>query len=448
MNIADRISVLYHYGMARRKRRWSGREELERWQEARVREHVRRVRRESAFYRELWGDRPSAEWREFPIIDKSVMMEKFDRLNTVGIRKEEAFALALQAERTRDFTPMIDGVTIGLSSGTSGNRGLFLVGRRERRTWAGTVLAKVLPGPLSDGHRIAFFLRADSNLYGTVGGGSLQFAFYDLMDPLALQLARLGKQQPTLLVAPPSMLRLLAEKQKEGKLAIRPERVVSVAETLDPLDRGVVEEVFGQPLHQVYQCTEGFLGATCRHGTLHLNEDVVCVQKDYVDRERRKFVPIITDFSRTTQPIVRYRLNDLLTELEGICPCGSPFMALEAIEGRCDDLYYLPALDGSGWVPVFPDYLARAVMAASPDIEEYQLVLHAPDRLNVRLRVSEALRAEACRRVAETIGELCGTMGCRTPSMEFTDYTFVPGSRKLRRVERRFRFDPDTGLVF
>lgn len=448
MNPLDRLAVLYRYWLTRRHwSRLADRASLERWQEERVRAHLKRVRSESPFYRELWEGKDLTQWRELPMIDKAAMMEHFDRLNTAGIRKDEAFALAQQAERTREFTPMINGITIGLSSGTSGNRGLFLVSKQERLTWAGAVLAKVLPGSIAAEHRIAFFLRADSNLYGTVGGGRLQFVFYDLLDPLAQHLARLGRQRPTLLVAPPSMLRLLAGSQRTGELDIRPDRIVSVAESLDPLDRTYIEGAFSQTLHQVYQCTEGFLGSTCAHGTIHIHEDIVCIQKEYVDPGLRKFVPIVTDFSRRTQPIVRYRLNDLLTERDGPCPCGSPFMAIESIEGRCDDLFYFPALDGNGWIRIFPDFITRAVLGASSEIEEYLVVLHAPVLMSIHLRVPQENRAEACRYVAEAIAGLCARLGCRAPEIEFTDYSFVPGSRKLRRVERRFAFEPGPDLI-
>lgn len=443
----NQLPIVYRYLLTRHIRRWADREALERWQEKRVLAHLRNVRRLSAFYRELWGDKPLADWRRFPVIDKLVMMEHFDRLNTAGIRKAEAFELALRAERTRDFTPTIGGVTIGLSSGTSGSRGLFVVSPAERRAWAGAVLAKVLPGSIADRQRIAFFLRADSNLYGTVGGGRLQFAFYDLLAPLRHHLDRLAEQQPSLLVAPPSMLRLLADERRAGRLSIRPGRIVSVAEVLDPLDRTAIEEAFGHSPHQVYQCTEGFLGATCACGTLHLNEDIVFVQKEYVDRGLRKFVPIITDFSRLAQPIVRYRLDDVLTERERPCPCGSPFTALESIEGRCDDLFYLPAREGGGWVRVFPDFIARAVMAASANIEAYRVVLHAPDRMEIGLRAPEPLQREIRGRVAAALTELCERVGGRTPRFEFADYAFTPGGRKLRRVERRFVLDPETRLV-
>lgn len=201
-------------------RRFSTREQLERWQSAQVQTMLRRILPDSAFYRERLGDLDPADWRKLEPIDKKLMMAHFDELNTRGIKKEDAFRVALKAEVTRDFAPQLDGVTVGLSSGTSGNRGLFLVGREEQAKWAGTILAKALPGPLWAEHRIAFFLRANSNLYTAVNRRRIRFSFFDLQKPLQEHLLTLNEYQPTVLVAPASMLRLLAAEQKKRVLRI------------------------------------------------------------------------------------------------------------------------------------------------------------------------------------------------------------------------------------
>ncbi|MFD2329015.1 F390 synthetase-related protein [Cohnella sp. GCM10020058] len=435
-------SFIRHYLLARRgARRWQDRAAFDSWREARVLRHIARVRRKSPFYRELWAGIADADWRAFPEIDKSAMMAGFDRLNTVGIAKSEAFAVAEAAERSRDFSPALRGITVGLSSGTSGNRGLFLVSPEEQAAWAGTVLGKLLPvSPLSR-FKIAFFLRANSNLYASVGGRRLKFGFYDLLDPIDAHLRRLMAAQPDLIAAPPSMLRMLADAVQSGSLeGVRPRRIVAAAEVLDPLDRAAIERAFGQPLHQVYQCTEGFLGCTCAHGTLHLNEDLVYIEKDYVPGKSRTFVPIVTDFSRRTQPIVRYRLNDLLVERTAPCPCGSPFTAIERIEGRCDDIFYASALQpGAATVPVYPDFVTRAIMGASVEIEQYRAVQTAPDRWTIEfdLRNGE-LRQTAESRIRQAVEALCERLSCVAPELSFTSYARTPGDRKLRRVERRY----------
>ena len=51
---------------------------------------------------------------------------------------------------------------------------------------------------------------------------------------------------------------------------------------------------------------------------------------------------LITDFTRRTQPVIRYRLDDVLVAATEPCPCGQPTRVLEAIEGRRDDQLLLP----------------------------------------------------------------------------------------------------------
>lgn len=429
---------------------------MEKWQEKKVRDHLRFVREHSTFYRDYWQGYADADWRQFPLIDKEIMMEHFDRLNTVGIKKEEAFAVAYEAERSRDFASMIGSMTIGLSSGTSGNRGIFLVSPQERRAWAGTILAKMLPKSLLHKERIAFFLRANSNLYSSVSSKWIQFWFYDLLTPVEEHIERLHEQSPGILVAPPSMLRILAEAKRSGQLRIKPHKVISVAEVLDKLDQQIIETQFEQRIHQVYQCTEGLLACTCPHGTLHINEDIVVVEKEYLDKGLGRFTPIITDFSRRAQPIIRYRLNDVLTERDAPCPCGSPFLALEAIEGRCDDIFYFYRLADNRLRPIFPDFISRAIITASDEVSEYVAVQHAPDRLEISLRFKDSgMGSEWVEpKITQAITDLSVKMGCKPPVVHFhllhdgmiridKVYEKPEDIKKLRRVERRFQLESE-----
>ncbi|OWA36020.1 adenylate cyclase [Saccharibacillus sp. O16] len=435
----DPLRIVWQYAAARRHAAFLDRESLERWREPRIIRHLEEVRSASPFYRELWQNRNVQDWRNFPQIDKKMMMDNFDTLNTAGIPKADAMKLALAAEQTRDFTPEIGGLTIGLSSGTSGSRGLFLVSRRERLAWTGTILQRVLPGSLLERHNIAFFLRADSNLYGSVRSRRVAFEFYDLLHPLAEHVARLNRQRPSVLAAPPSVLRMLAGERKAGRLQIDPGHLVAMAEVLDPLDQQVIEGIFGRRIHQVYQCTEGFLGASCSYGTLHLNEDVVHIEKDYVDPERGIFVPIITDFFRFAQPIVRYRLGDLLTESRETCPCGSPFAAITRIEGRSDDLFVLRQAAGGGFVTLFPDFVSRTIIGASEAVEAYRAVLESPEQLRIELQTADGADALAVEeQVRQAMKQLCERIGAQLPRIEFAPYDFLPGATKLRRVQRRF----------
>jgi putative adenylate-forming enzyme len=434
-----KLKTLFYYLRAKYFLKWTDKAAFNQWQEKRIIRHLALVRKHSPFYRKLWLDRPLSEWRQFPLLNKNIMMMNFTQLNTAGIGKDEAFALALQAETTRDFAPRIGNITVGLSSGTSGNRGLFLVSDQEQAQWAGTIMAKVLPGSLLQPEHIAFFLRANSNLYESVQRGRLKFSYYDLLIPLDQHIEKLNSTQPTLLIAPPSLLSMLAIATNQKKLKIYPHKIISIAEVLDPLDQKRIEAAFQQIVHQVYQCTEGFLAASCRYGTLHLNEEYVHFEKEYIDESQRKFVPIITDFTRTTQPIIRYRLNDLLTECENACPCGSIFTAIETIEGRCDDLFIFPSVDDpTKNITVFPDFITRAILSSSAEIEEYKAIQHTNNHIEISYLLKEGIsRLQTEELMEKSLTELLHKLNCVMPRVSFTHYDFITGNRKLRRVERR-----------
>ena len=81
-----------------------------------------------------------------------------------------------------------------------------------------------------------------------------------------------------------------------GELTLKVKKVISVAEVLEPQDRELLRNVFHN-VGEIYQATEGFLASTCRCGTLHLNEEFVHIEPQWLDEHR--FVPIVTDFTRT-----------------------------------------------------------------------------------------------------------------------------------------------------
>lgn len=429
----ERLLIAYHFVRQRYFMRFRTRAHLEEWQQRQLQSLIHRLRLNSPFYR----DHIREAWQQTPTIDKSTMMNAFDRLNTRGLKREQALELAIQSEQTRDFSPMIGNVTVGLSSGTSGSRGLFCADFFERAAYAGTILAKALPRhSQARKHRVAFFLRANSNLYKTVRSRKLEFEYFDLLKPLSDHVQNLNRYQPTLIVAPPSLLRLLAEQKALGILQCKGvERIFSVAEVLDPIDEKYVAAQFQQKVHQIYQCTEGFLAISCEHGSLHLNEDLLLIEKEWIDREHRKFIPILSDFRRRTQPIFRYRLNDILTENPDPCACGSVMTRLKMIEGRCDDLIYFRG-NGQNWQAVFPDFIRNAILYSSPNIEEY--LVHQNEAGNLEIALKGPALSDLERGAEEQLSALAKRLNCALPEMSFHHVFPQQSLKKLRRVTSQF----------
>ena len=420
----SKLGILREFAAARWLRPLRTRAAVERRQRRLLRSHLRFLRRRSPYLRDLLATR---SFSELPLMDKSVMMSRFDEINTVGVGKDEALALAIANERSRDFDADLGSNSVGLSSGTSGHRGLFVVSSAERDAWVGTVLARTLPRGRLLGHRIALFLRADNSLYESVGSRAVSFRYFDVYTDMDDNIARLREYRPTILVAPPSVLRLIARAADAGGFDVVPQRVYSVAEVLELSDERRITASLGQPvLHQLYQCTEGFLAHTCEHGVIHLNEDNILVEREALDAER--FTPIVTDLRRRAQPIVRYRLGDVLRERTRPCPCGSALTAIERIEGREGDTLVFRSLDGRD-LPVFADVIARALLYAE-GFDEYRITQIGESRLQIAL---DTLDDRSRRLVEHEVHALADRLGCERPDITFVDYV-NDGAVKLRRV--------------
>lgn len=123
---------------------------------------------------------------------------------------------------------------------------------------------------------------------------------------------------------------------------------------------------------------------TCEAGNLHLNEDIVYIEKAWIDKESGRFSPIITDFNRTSQPIIRYKLDDILILDETPCPCGSVFTRIKKIEGRCDDILKMKTVAGEDYL-LFPDFVRNTIISSSAKMEEY-LIRKQKNELNIYLK--------------------------------------------------------------
>ncbi len=422
------LALLWRY-FSTRRRRFTDREALENWQAKRLHAFGQNVLSKSPWFRRYL----SLPFNQWPTMDKALMMAHFDEMNTEGLKRDALMACALQSEQSRDFKPKVGRFSVGLSSGTSGRRGLFVVSPQEQQIWAAGVLAKALPDGLFARERVALFLRADNNLYQSVNSRWLSLDFYDLLAPFQEQIARLEQFSPTIIVAPAQVLRALALAAEAGKLTLCVKKVISVAEVLEAQDRDLLDRVFGN-VGEIYQATEGFLASTCACGTLHLNEEFIHVEPQWLDE--RRFIPIITDFTRSTQPIVRYRLDDVLVASARPCPCGSAARAIERIEGRQDDQLLLPGESGKAQV-IFADPCSRVLAMTLPLTADYRLVQTQADSLLLTADCDSA----TLKRCRDALNGLFGQQGIDTSQLVWTleSHALSPNfDAKRRRIVRRW----------
>ena len=360
-----------------------------------------------------------------PILDKNSLLANFAQLNRPGFTAEEV-RVALDAGQHR-----IGGYVIGRSTGTSGNRGYYVISDKERFMWLGTILAKTLPDALLRRHRVALCLPGISDLYQSASTGSrIALGAFDLAEGVDRWRSDLVAFAPDTIVAPPKVLRHLAE---EGQLSAQ--NIFSAAEVLDPIDREVIASSTGQIVREIYMATEGLFGVSCAHGTLHLAEDVVQFEWQRPDDTSDLLSPIVTDFTRGEQAMVRYRMNDLLHLSDVPCRCGSPYQAVTRIEGRQDDIFQLAGEDGSLKM-ITPDVLRNAIIDAHPLIRDFRVVQTGASAITVTLAADIADDMDAI--VRAKVEERLSPFGISPVTIHFARGLTLPFDRKLRRVRREW----------
>lgn len=416
MSTAPLAALTTYAGMRATPWRFRDRAALLAWQERQV---ARLVHGHLSRF-EAFADRivPDTCLTDLPVMDKTRLMSDFSAYNLPRLSADTVRAAIARDRRVGPWH-------VGHSTGTSGNRGLYVLSDRDRYRWLGGILAKALPDFWRRRTRLAVVLPTHTRLYDAAHRfGPLSLCFHDLTEGPDAWMPRLAAQEPTLVVAPPRVLVQVSERLA-GRIA--PARFMSGGEVLDPVDARMIQGAFpGARLGQIYMATEGLIAVTCREGRLHLCEDAMHVELEPAAGGLVR--PVLTDFRREAQAMVRYRMNDLLRMDPDTCPCGNPCRVVAEVVGREDDVIRLP---GGG--EVTPDILRNAVLDASPKIADFRVVQEGCTiTVTLEPEVGPDILASACAGVDALLARHGG--GLRVVG-QLSEMPFEPG-RKLRRVER------------
>ena len=86
----NKLELLKQYALTKYRQNFSNLDTLQSYQNRKIKNHLRFVLKNSPFYHEFYEDYQielkENRWRELPMIDKSLMMSRFDDFNTVGIK--------------------------------------------------------------------------------------------------------------------------------------------------------------------------------------------------------------------------------------------------------------------------------------------------------------------------------------------------------------------------
>lgn len=183
----------------------------------------------------------------------------------------------------------------------------------------------------------------------------------DTVEPLEQIVRKLNDFKPHVLGGYASNVHLLAQEQIAGRLNISPRTILCTAETLKKEARVAIKKAWGIEPYEAYGSTEiGEAAAECeQHNGLHIFDDLVILE--VVDNDNKPVPPgtygskvLATVLWNYTLPFIRYEISDHIKLSPKPCPCGRPFQLIQEIQGREEQVIYLPGESGEK-VRIEPD---------------------------------------------------------------------------------------------
>jgi putative adenylate-forming enzyme len=348
------------------------------------------------FYGDLYKGLPVGsleDFRQLPSINKQIMMDHFDDINTCGLKLSAVRDYAVQRELHGEYLGYYqDQYVIGLSSGTSGNKGIYITPKSMTERLPFVFLARSGLSSRDLPFRILFLLRVFSQGFEDINAPLIHLNYLSTMTPVDEIIRQINNDWINILMAPPSLVRQLLP--WAGTITRPLKMIVSYAEVLEKEEKERFRRSFGTRVIEIYQASEGQIGSTCRCGNLHVNEDLV-----YIELYDKNGKPVdhpgpvgtrmlLTNLINTAQPLIRYEMNDLI-QLGERCPCGSSFRVIDKVLGRSDDVLYLTNKDHV-LQPVYPDLMSRWIITTSDSIREFRVSQTSHSNLEITIDVLDS----------------------------------------------------------
>ena len=202
---------------------------------------------------------------------------------------------------------------------------------------------------------------------------------------------RLEKFRPKFIMGYTSSLAALADALLQSDLRLsHPVRgVITIAETLTPNRKRLIDEYFQAPIINRYGLREfgSWSAQSCQESPdqFHINTElVVCeiLRNDgtpCAPGERGRVV--LTDLHNFARPFIRYDTGDLAVAAVGNCACGRGFPLLGEIEGRSLECVRTPS--GGEISPAVLGHFLFVYHDHLEAVKHYQLVQEGSDQLRL-----------------------------------------------------------------
>lgn len=350
----------------------------------------------------------------FPVIDKSVLMSRFEEIVTVpGMTQEE---IGRFDEQEKTGGKLFRGqYHIVHSSGSTGTPKYFVY---DENAW-NCMLLGIVRGALwnmtmpqilrflASGPRIVYIAATNGRYGGAmavsdgVNGVGAKQMYLDINRPVEEWMQSIRTFQPNMVIGYPSAVKILAELVCKGSLSLNALRIVTCGEPLGAVLRGYLEEVFGAEVINFYGASESLamgVESSPQEGMLLFDDmNVIEVQ------DGAMYLTCLYNF---VQPLIRYRLSDQLTLQAPEDDSRYPFTRAAGLLGRNEDILWFQDKNGKeeflhplaveGFcIRGLCDYQFRQI---SPDT--FEMLAEVPDDT-----LQETVRREILRQMKEILSE-------------------------------------------
>jgi len=202
--------------------------------------------------------------------------------------------------------------------------------------------------------------------------------------------------------------------QRDLKLSHPLEAVITIAETLSPDRKRLIEEYFDAPIINRYGLREfgSWSAQSCQESPdrFHINTELVVCEVLRADGtpcaagETGRVV--LTDLHNFARPFIRYDTGDLAVAVAENCSCGRGFPLLGPIEGRSLDCLRTPSGD-----EISPAILGHFLFVYHDHLEavrHYQLVQETVSRVNLLVVPGQGWSEERRERLRSDLNDLLG----------------------------------------
>jgi phenylacetate-coenzyme A ligase PaaK-like adenylate-forming protein len=399
-------------------------------QQQRLRELVAYVREHSPYFARHYADVP-ADFRlsDLPPTEKPTLLANYDDWVT-DRRIHLADVLEyVNRDASKDQSRFLGDYTALRTSGSTGNPLPMVRDDYHNKIHGQLIGQRLLEGANADAMDISKHRRA--SVIHLSNGASSYGAFLrmkaahpecadnllgiSVLESVDSIVEKLNDFQPETMAGYPSMMVRLAVEQLQGRLHLSLKHLATSAEMLSEENFHLLREAFQCPVANNYCMTEGgeiAMTHNCPH--LHINDDWVIVEpidKDgnlITDPDQWSDAILVTDLSNFVQPIIRYRVGDVVRVRPSTYDC-SPLPILQ-IQGRSFDNYTI-----CGQTFNVVGIFAKAEVW--PDLQRFQFVQTDDSTIQVR-GVCKTSPAEVLPSLCDRLKAFLAEEGC--PDARFT----------------------------